>query len=252
MKRREFLKHTPAVTVGTTGFALATIEATAAPSEGRVGYFFTTVENPPAVGLMETYAGSLIFDTCGLIAYAHPYTALVGKFAYGPKAWLHRAHMGGRIVGDDRTILSTKRVILESRDASDVLRIFAASCAHKVVHLWDAPEAVRMYLENPILDLLEPARRSFSSILEPQRVYLKIVARRSSLAAINVNPSEWGAWKHAGPAQQASSALTNAFSTFLELSPSHHDYGFASHLMFAQRARFDKMIADAFGWTPST
>jgi len=50
------------------------------------------------------------------------------------------SHGGDKIVGN-------RRRILWRIDAMDTLRAFARRCALDVIHLWDAPDVVRRYLE---------------------------------------------------------------------------------------------------------
>ena len=45
-------------------------------------------------------------------------------------------------------VVGTEYTILERRDATAMLWRFARSQARSVVHLWDAPEVVRRYLES--------------------------------------------------------------------------------------------------------
>lgn len=67
------------------------------------------------------------------------------KYAHGPYLW--RVEMSGDIVRDDEKLVAASRKALWGFDAYDILRTFARRCALDVVHLWDAPDIVRRFLE---------------------------------------------------------------------------------------------------------
>ena len=58
-----------------------------------------------------------------------------------------RVEVGGEIILDTDKLVASERTALWAIDATEVLRSFARWCALEVVHLWNAPEVVRKYLE---------------------------------------------------------------------------------------------------------
>ena len=98
----------------------------------------------PADGVKLVYPGRPVLCQSGLHASVDPWDAL--KYAPGPI--LCRVEVGGTVEVDSDKVVGTERTILERRDATAMLWRFARSQARSVVHLWDAPEVVRRYLES--------------------------------------------------------------------------------------------------------
>ena len=99
----------------------------------------------PPNGEWLEYDGPLPLIMCerGLHASRHPFDAL----KYSPGNTLCLVELGGTILHDTDKSVATKRKILARVDAEDMLRTFARRCALDVIHLWDAPDIVREYLE---------------------------------------------------------------------------------------------------------
>ncbi len=82
----------------------------------------------------------------------HASTNLLDALGYanGRKLSLCRVTLGGTIVyysdkhaANERTVVA----MLDAESTDKLLRDFARWCALRVIHLWDAPDAVRQYLE---------------------------------------------------------------------------------------------------------
>ena len=97
----------------------------------------------PPVGQTLVHDGPLVLCAQGLHASEHPFDAL----AYAPGPRLHRVTLGGRVRHDTDKVVASERTIRATIDATDLLRRFARQCATDVLHLWDAPDVVRQYLE---------------------------------------------------------------------------------------------------------
>ena len=116
-----------------------------------IGYHFTdkTLRNGhpiPPIGEWLEHEGKIVPCESGLHASVHPYSAL----RYAPGAYLHIVELEGDLQGHGNPVdkhVGRRRRILRTIDASDMLREFARWCALQVIHLWDAPEVVRDYLE---------------------------------------------------------------------------------------------------------
>lgn len=111
----------------------------------------------PAVGTVLKHEGEIIPCKSGLHASVEPFDAL--RFAPGPM--LHLVEIWGDIAehGDPvDKLVGRNRVILQSLDATNLMRHFARLCALDVIHLWDAPPVVREFLETGNEDLRAAAR----------------------------------------------------------------------------------------------
>ena len=96
---------------------------------------------PPA-GQWLKYKGPLIMCESGLHASIDPSDAL----GYAPGPILHLVDCQGiGELGDDKLVCSRRRIVA-SMDATEMLRYFARMQALSVVHLWEAPDVVLDYL----------------------------------------------------------------------------------------------------------
>ena len=115
------------------------------------GYHFTTDKlrdgRPiPPIGEWLIHEGPVVPCKSGLHACEHPFDA----FQYGVGVLLHRVELDGDLVahGDPTDKWAgRRRRILQTIDATDLLRAFARWCALQVIDAWDAPAVVREYLE---------------------------------------------------------------------------------------------------------
>lgn len=114
----------------------------------------------PPIGETLTHEGPLKVRRSGLHASEHPFDAL----RYAPGPILHRVRSTGTVSDDDdeavpgeRTIVSTERTILATRDATLLLDVFARRCALSAIDKWDAPAQVRRYLEHGIPGMRDSA-----------------------------------------------------------------------------------------------
>ena len=100
----------------------------------------------PPVGVWLEYHGVIIPCQSGLHASEHPMDAL----AYAKRPMLHLVELEGDLVSHGDPVdkwVGRRRKIIRSINATQLLREFARWCASQVLHLWDAPEVVRRYLE---------------------------------------------------------------------------------------------------------
>ena len=110
----------------------------------------------PAIGETLVFEGKLEMCWRGYHASRKAWQAI--EWAPGPR--LHRVHCGGELYEKDDKLVCRERTILASIDATNLLREFARSCARDVLHLWDAPDVVREYLETGNEDLRVVAREA--------------------------------------------------------------------------------------------
>ena len=95
------------------------------------------------IGKTHKVKGPLELCACGLHASERIIDAL--QYAHGPMVYKVRLH--GKILRGDDKACATQRTYLAGFDATDILRLFARKCALDVIHLWDAPDVVKRYLE---------------------------------------------------------------------------------------------------------
>ena len=97
----------------------------------------------PPDGEWLVHDGPLKLCSYGLHCSIHPFDAL--RYAPGPV--LCRVEYGGEVITDTDKLVCSLRRIIARRDITDLLRRFAREQALSVIHLWDAPDIVRKYLE---------------------------------------------------------------------------------------------------------
>ena len=98
----------------------------------------------PPVGETLRYNGKLVICERGL----HASERILDALQYAPGPMIHRVRCGGEIIRQDDKFCCAERTILWSHTISDkLLRDFARAQARSVLHLWDAPEIVKRYIE---------------------------------------------------------------------------------------------------------
>jgi hypothetical protein len=97
----------------------------------------------PPIGEWLTVEGDLVICERGLHASREPFDAL----QYAPGPWLHLVDCSGIEHEHDDKLVCHRRRSIARFDATDILRALARHCALDVIHLWDAPQIVREYLE---------------------------------------------------------------------------------------------------------
>ena len=95
------------------------------------------------VGQTLSVKGHLELCKCGLHGSIRARDAL----RYAPGPIICRTRHGGDILRGDNKLCSSERTVIAMADATDELCAFARWCALSVLHLWDAPDIVRRYLE---------------------------------------------------------------------------------------------------------
>jgi hypothetical protein len=97
----------------------------------------------PADGVTLKHEGPVVLCESGL----HASALILDALCYAPGTTVCRVELSGTIFENEDKLAASERTILWRMDAVDVLRAFARRCALDVIHLWDAPEVVRTYLE---------------------------------------------------------------------------------------------------------
>jgi hypothetical protein len=198
------------------------------------GYHFTgdTLRDGrpiPEVGEWLIHEGEVAPCEVGLHASPHPFDALL----YAPGNRLHKVVLrkGLKSHGDpiDKYV-GKERKIIASIDAEKLLRDFARWSALKVIHLWDAPDVVKQFLETGDENLRAAARDAAWA------------AARDALAADAARVAAWAAAWAAGrdAARDAAWAAARAAARDAEWN--------AAFKKFTNKARkeFKKRVEVAF------
>src|ERR1044072_735627 len=94
-------------------------------------------------GETHSVKGEIVLCENALHASRDPFDAL----QYAPGPYLYRVNCWGDISEGNDKIGARYREYVDMRDATNMLRRFARERALSVIHLWDAPDVVRKYLE---------------------------------------------------------------------------------------------------------
>jgi len=100
----------------------------------------------PRKGVWLKHNGDVVPCDSGLHASPTPFDAL----QYAPGEMLHQVELRGSIVPHGEPVdkfAASERKIVATINCTPILRLFARRVALDVIHLWDAPQIVREYLE---------------------------------------------------------------------------------------------------------
>ena len=88
----------------------------------------------------------------------HAAERIIDALQYAPGPMVYKVRLHGEILRGDDKACATQRTYLAGFDATDILRLFTRQCALDVIHLWDAPDVVKRYLETGDESLRAAAR----------------------------------------------------------------------------------------------
>ncbi len=111
----------------------------------------------PAIGEELRHDGPVKICASGLHASRHVFDAL----SFAPGTLLHKVECRDIVEEENDKLVCRSRTIIATIDAEEVLRRFARRPALDVIHLWDAPDVVREYLETGDESLRDAARDAF-------------------------------------------------------------------------------------------
>src|SRR5690606_5752777 len=98
----------------------------------------------PPGGVCLGHAGRVATRESGLHASRRPWHAL----QFAPGATLCLVDLDEIVEEERNKLVARRRRIVRRVDLTADLRSFACACARDVLHLWDAPDVVRRYLES--------------------------------------------------------------------------------------------------------
>ena len=160
-----------------------------APDDGVLGY---DDGRKPEVGKTHSVKCQPVLCESGLHGSIRAIDAL--QYAQSSRLWLVDITRNV-VVGNDK-ICGQRRKYLAVADVELVLREFARKCALDVIHLWDAPQIVRDYLESGDENLRAAARDAAD---DAARDATRDAARAAAWAAAWDAASD-AAWAAAGSA----------------------------------------------------
>lgn len=126
----------------------------------------------PADGELLRHEGGLKLRSSGL----HASERLIDALSYAPGNTLCRVELSGKILRDDDKLCASERVILWRINADLILFEFSRWAALQVIHLWDAPEVARKYLETG-----DESLRAAAWDAQNQRLTEMVMVARSTL-----------------------------------------------------------------------
>ncbi len=97
----------------------------------------------PTDGEWLEHNGEIRMCVSGLHASEHPFDAL----QYAPGEILCLVDIEGDIERQDDKLVGRRRSIVKRFNATELLWAFSRECALSVIHLWDAPDVVKQYIQ---------------------------------------------------------------------------------------------------------
>ena len=97
----------------------------------------------PPIGHKLVMDGPILICNRGYHWSLHPFDAL----KYAPGCLLHKIKASGTIQQQSDKGVSSERTIIQTTNAEELLRKAARMYALNVIHLWDAPDVVKKYLQ---------------------------------------------------------------------------------------------------------
>jgi hypothetical protein len=147
----------------------------------------------PPIGAWLTVTGEIIPCENGLHASAHPFNAL----QFSPGNLLHLVELDGEIIPHNNDkVAARSRKIIATIDAEKLLREFARKCALSVIHLWDAPDVVKRYLETGDESLRAAAQAAAQTAAQTAAQAAARVAAQTAAWAAAQTAARDAAWEN--------------------------------------------------------
>jgi len=222
----------------------------------------------PPDGVWLEHDGPIAIRESGLHASRRPWHAL--QFASGETLCL--VEVDGVVEEAGNKLVARRRRIVRRVDLTADLRAFALQCARGVLHLWDAPDVVRRYLESGDETLRAAAKAAAladeggdawaaarDAALADERAYARTAAwaaaRTAALAAALVAARD-AAWAAARDAAKAAAWADEMARTRVSAWAAARDAAWAAAWAAAwdaawdaQGARFDALCRARLGVT---
>ena len=147
----------------------------------EIAYHFTGSKlrdgrDVPAIGEWLEHEGLVLLCQSGLHASRTPFQAL----SFAPGFQLHKVAIDGIVAETDDKLVATKRKIIASLDAKEIILSFARKQALSVIHLYDCPQVLREWLETG-----DPAKQKDASAAANAAAYAAYAAANAADATAN-------------------------------------------------------------------
>ena len=114
----------------------------------EIAYHFTGSKlrdgrDVPAIGEWLEHEGPAVLCQSGLHASRTPFQAL----SFAPGFQLHKVAIDGIVAETDDKLVATKRKIIASLDAKEIICLSPEKQALSVIHLYDCPQVLKEWLE---------------------------------------------------------------------------------------------------------
>ncbi len=217
-----------------------------------IGYHFTsdTLRDGrpiPAVGEWLEHTDPVVPCGAGLHASEHPFDAVT----YAPGPMLHRVELEGDVVSHGEPVdkwVGRRRKIIQSIDATSLLRAFARWCALQVIDKWNAPQVVRDYLTTGDESLRDAARAAAWTARDAARAAARAAAGDAGRDAARA--AAWAVRAARDAAGDAAWAVRAAGDAAGDAAWAVRAAGDAAG--DAQRAKFAEMVDAAFSTAEET
>ena len=219
----------------------------------------------PAIGEWLEHKGPAVLCQSGLHASRTPFQA----FSFAPGFQLHKVEIAGIVAEIDDKLVSTKRKIIASLDAKEIILSFARKQALSVIHLYDCPQVLREWLETG-----DPAKQKDASATSAaasaaaraaSAAYAATATANAATSAASAAYTAYAAYAYASAAASAAAyayasaanaasaayaATATAYAAYAYASAAASAAAYASAAYAASRQKavedFNKMVEDAF------
>jgi hypothetical protein len=200
----------------------------------------------PPVGEWLTYEGNVRICCSGLHASYDPFDAL----HYAPGATLHQVEVEQIVEEQGDKLVCRRRKIVKTVDATALIRKFACECALSVIHLWNAPDVVKRYLETQDESLRQEAyNAAYAAYVACKAAHAtSYVAYNAAYAASNAAYAASNAASYAArEASYVAYVASNVARKMASNAAYATSYAASNAVREQQRIRFNQLVAEAFG-----
>jgi hypothetical protein len=160
----------------------------------------------PAVGEWLEHEEEVVMCGSGL----HASKKILDALSFAPGNYICRVQCEGDILQADDKLVSSHRRIVWGYDAEQELRLFARQCALDVIHLWDAPDIVRQFLETGDESIRAAASAAAWAASDAARYAASAASDAARAAARDARAAAWDASDARAAAWDASDAASDA------------------------------------------
>ena len=132
-----------------------------------------------SIGTKHTVEGKIALCKNGL----HASKSILDALGYAPGNILWGVKLSGEVIEGDDKLVASEREYLWELDCTELLQEFSRWCALEVLHLWDAPDVVKEFLQTGDKSLAVPAADAAYAAYAARDAYAAYAARAAADAA---------------------------------------------------------------------